>query len=146
MPIYHNARILILSNLQTIGAGDRAAIVPIGQFTIQQFTDLNLARADLGLHALESNEILFMGRHLYNSRSKDGYTTADMVEQICSALHESSVIVASVHMSCMRSMIGRADGYGNTVFDQAVFELTARKPKAELFSVIPKGDTVKPQN
>jgi len=30
------------------------------------------------------------------------------------------------------------------VLDRAIFECTQRKPRAELFSVIPKGDTRKP--
>lgn len=50
------------------------------------------------------------------------------------------------HMTALRSTFGRDDGYGNEVFDEAIFELTARKPKAELYSIIPKGDRNKPKN
>lgn len=49
------------------------------------------------------------------------------------------------HMTALRSTFGRDDGYGNEVFDEAIFELTARKPKAELYSIIPKGDRNKPK-
>ncbi|WP_293730808.1 hypothetical protein [uncultured Actinobacillus sp.] len=40
----------------------------------------------------------------------------------------------------------RHDGYGNLVNDRAILELTAKKPRAELFSVIPKGDSIKPND
>jgi hypothetical protein len=44
----------------------------------------------------------------------------------------------------MQNPNARDDGYGNQVFDRAVFEMTAKKPRAELYSVIPKGDKLKP--
>jgi len=31
------------------------------------------------------------------------------------------------------------------VMDEAIFELTTRKPKAELYSIVPKGDRIKPK-
>ena len=47
-------------------------------------------------------------------------------------------------MTTLENPLGRADGYGNTVHDRAVFECTTKKPRAELFSVMPKGDSRKP--
>ncbi|OAU96701.1 hypothetical protein AO385_0014 [Moraxella catarrhalis] len=47
-------------------------------------------------------------------------------------------------MTAIQSITPRNDGYGNLVTDRAIFELTAKKPRAELFSVIPKGDNNKP--
>ncbi|MFA9487035.1 hypothetical protein LU276_08525 [Moraxella haemolytica] len=44
----------------------------------------------------------------------------------------------------LKSTILRDDGYGNMVWDWAIFEMTAKQPKIELFSVIPKGDDNKP--
>ncbi|WP_256205946.1 MULTISPECIES: hypothetical protein [unclassified Pseudomonas] len=52
----------------------------------------------------------------------------------------------TIHMTALRSTIGRNDGYGNEIYDEAIFELTARKPKAELYSIVPKGDRNKPKN
>ncbi|TAM49722.1 MAG: hypothetical protein EPN57_25020 [Paraburkholderia sp.] len=43
-------------------------------------------------------------------------------------------------MTTVQSTVLRDDGYGAMVRDEAVLELYARKPRAELFSVIPKGD------
>lgn len=85
-----------------------------------------------------------MGRHLFNSRTADGYTIDDMVLQIQSALSEQSLAIVNPKMSTIQAVIGRDDGYGNTVLDQAIFKMTQRKPRAELYSVIPKGDRNKP--
>ncbi|WP_256345048.1 hypothetical protein [Pseudomonas gingeri] len=48
-------------------------------------------------------------------------------------------------MTAVKSTQLRQDGYGNEVMDEAIFELTARKPKAELYSIVPKGDKIKPK-
>ena len=119
-------------------------MIAIGCFSPLQFADVNIARRDAGLHELEINEIIFIGRHLFNSRSADGYSIDDMIDQIESAMSEDSIAVISPHMSCIRRQRARADRYGNQVFDQTIFEMTSRKPRAELFSVIPRGDTNKP--
>lgn len=60
--------------------------------------------------------------------------------QVESALSMTSVVKASPKMTTMQNPVERADGYGNQVRDLAVFELTQRKPRAELYSLIPKGD------
>jgi hypothetical protein len=100
--------------------------------------------ARVGLQKIESREIVFIGRHFYASRAKDGYTIGDMWTQIKAALSAESVVFANPKMTALESPVGRADGYGNTVHDRAIFECTQRKPRAELFSVIPKGDSQKP--
>ena len=43
-------------------------------------------------------------------------------------------------MTALKNPVQRNDGYGNNVNDLGILELTQRKPRAELFSVIPKGD------
>ncbi len=111
----------------------------------QQFNDLNAVRRGLGLHEIESREIVFIGRHIHVSRSKDGYTIDDMILQIESALSAAAVVFANPRMTAMNNSQARADGYGNRVHDRAIFECTQRKPRAELFSVIPKGDDQKPK-
>jgi hypothetical protein len=121
-------------------------MISIGRFTAAQFSEINIARKDFRLPELQSNEIVFIGRHFYEGRSRDGYTIDDMIAQIVSGLDETACVVVSPKMSCLRNLAGRYDGYGNKVFDQAVFEMTSRKPRAELFSIIPRGDNIKPKN
>ena len=119
-------------------------MIAIGEFSEPQFSDLNAVRRGLGLHEIESREIVFIGRHIFVSRDRDGYTIDDMVLQIESALSSVSVVFANPKMTAMNNPQARADGYGNRVHDRAIFECTQRKPRAELFSVIPKGDDQKP--
>lgn len=145
MPLAIDARDRIRANLLAVSRGQRVDIITIGTFTIPQFVMINTARISLDLHPLELNEILFMGKHLHKSRAADNYTIEDMVAQIESALCEGAEVSMSKFMSCLQNPTARADGYGNMVHDRAVFEMTARKPRAELFSVIPKGDVAKPQ-
>ncbi|RLK29119.1 hypothetical protein C7417_5496 [Cupriavidus plantarum] len=71
---------------------------------------------------------------------RDGYTIEDVIVQMRTALDTSAVVQASSKMTTVRSVVPREDGYGNTVQDMAILELTSRKPRAELYSVIPKGD------
>lgn len=144
MPLYADSKTKILTNLQVIASGGRASLVVIGEFTVQQLSDLNVVRRGLKLHEIESREIVFIGRHLYKSRSDDGYTIDDMTLQIESALSPNSIIFANRGMTAMNNPNSRKDGYGNRVFDRAIFECSQQKPRAELFSVIPKRDSQKP--
>ncbi len=144
MPLYKDAEDKIRSNLTKLESGDRAPLTEIGFLTDVQFELMNLHRANFDLHLLEQNEIIFIGRHLYNSRAKDGYTIEDMIDQIASALSAGSVINIGKTWSRIDNMTPRADRYGNAVMDRGVFEMTAKKPRAELFSVMPKGDRNKP--
>jgi hypothetical protein len=120
-------------------------LIAIGEFTAVQFAHINAGRVALDLHELAQNEIVFIGRHIYDSRTKDGYTIKDIVTQIASALCAEAVADIERFMSCIQNPTSRADGYGNAVHDRAIFEMTAKKPRAELFSVIPKGDSKKPK-
>ena len=86
MPLYPDAKTRIVANLEVIAEGGRVALIAVGMFTEQQFADLNAVRRGLSLHEIESREIVFIGRHIYARRSKDGYTVEDMVLQIESAL------------------------------------------------------------
>lgn len=146
MPLYEDAEDKIRFNLLKIQSGEKAPIINIGFLTDTQFEQINILRTTINLHQLEQNEIVFIGRHLFNSRTKDGYTVDDMIEQIVSALSSNSVVDISTSWSRIDNPIARADGYGNSVKDRGIFEMTARKPRAELFSVIPKGDNLKPIN
>lgn len=144
MPLYQGAEEAIRLNLESLRDGQRPPIVPIGFLTDVQFEEINRSRKLLDLHLLEQNEILFMGRHLFQSRSSDGYTIDDMLDQITASLSSVSVVNITHQWSRIDCPTARADRYGNMVFDRGVFEMTARKPRAELFSVIPKGDLRKP--
>lgn len=144
VPLYRDALDRIRSNLEQLSRGEKAPMIAIGAFSPLQFANINTARRDAGLHELEQNEIVFIGRHWYESRVADGYSIDDMIDQIDSVMSGDSIAVVSPKMSCIRRQTARTDRYGNQVFDQAIFEMTNRKPRAELFSVIPRGDTNKP--
>lgn len=144
MPLYDTAEQDMKANLQAISSGQKPPIKPIGRLTQQQFADINAEREILKLPPLENPEVVYMGRHHYKSRSADGYSISDMYEQARSAMSENSEVHASARMTALENPTARADGYGNNVHDRAILELTQRKPRAELFSVIPKGDKNKP--
>lgn len=134
----------IREHLERLGKGERVPMTIIGCFTEVQFAAINVSRAARDLHLLEQNEILFMGRHLHASRTKDGYHIEDIVTQIVSALSADALAHLDSFVSYTQNPNARDDGYGNQVNDRAVFEMTARKPRAELYSVMPKGDNIKP--
>lgn len=145
MPLHHNGRDILRASLETLKEGERPLVVTIGTLTNDQHAAINAYRTKHGLPPLVSPEIVFLGRHLYNSRAvKDGYTIDDILDMIESALADTAGVIASHKMTALRSIRSRPDQYGNHVTDEAVFELTQRRPKAELYSVIPKGDKNKP--
>lgn len=145
MPLYDNAIDTIRTNLEQLQNGERPKFVAIGYFTDEQFAQINEFRLANDLHPLEQNEILYMGRHHYQSRvEKDGYKISDLIQQIENALSENSQVIMAQRMTAIQNQNPRNDGYGNVVNDRAIFELTNKKPRAELFSVIPKGDNIKP--
>jgi urease gamma subunit len=145
MPLYDNALYLIRANLEEIKRGGRVRAVVIGRLTDAQHEAVNEHRAAAGLPALEDPEVVFIGKHVYDSRiARDGYTVDDVVAQIASVMAADAVVTPSAKMTALESATRREDGYGNMVRDRAVLELTQRKPRAELYSVIPKGDTNKP--
>lgn len=143
--LVENALALIKANLLLLQQGKKAPQITIGYFTAKQFEDINLYRETKGLPPLLSNEILYIGRHHYNSRViKDGYNIDDLIAQIESALTNYSEIVITNKGSTLVNKIRRDDGYGNQVEDTAIFEFTAKKPKSELFSIVPRFDDNKP--
>jgi len=146
MPLYANAETLIRANLNQVAQGNRVRAVAIGVLTEVQQVTINSQKAAAGLPLLENPEIIFLGKHTYDSRvARDGYTIEDVITQIKFALAASARVVESVKMTAIKSTHLRADGYGNEVLDEAVFELMTRKPRAELYSIVPKGDKFKPK-
>ncbi len=142
MPLYDNAIDTIRANLEQLQNGKRPRFQAIGKLTDEQLETINQKQIEKGFPVVQCNEILYMGRHHYESRViRDGYQINDLIKQIESSLAESSVIENN---KVLKSTVLRDDGYGNMVEDWAVFEMTAKRPKMELFSVIPKGDNNKP--
>lgn len=146
MPLNTDLIAKITAHLERVSNGERLAPIDIGELTAQQFSAINLGRAQHGLPAVDSPVIVYSGRHHFESRLKDGYVIADMIVQLHSGLGEHSVVRIGQRTTLLRNPVGRQDGYGNLVFDEIVLELLARKPKAEAFSAIPRGDKGGPAN
>lgn len=141
MPLYDNADNAIRELLRRIARGERVQLIPVGCLTSAQHDAINHALARANLPGLDNPEILLLGRHMYRSRvTRDCYSIEDVIRQVRAALASTSVVHRSSSMTTLTSTVKRADGYGANVVDTAILELTARKPKAELFSVVPKGD------
>lgn len=145
MPLNNNARDILRASLEMLAQGERPLVTTIGFLTVNQHADINACRTNYGLSKLVSPEVVFLGRHLYESRAiKDGYSIDDILDQIESAMSDVAIVIATHKMTALRNTTTRNDRYGNQVIDEAVFELTQHRPKAELYSVIPKGDRKKP--
>jgi len=69
----------------------------------------------------------------------------DVLNQIESAMDEKPEIIANSYMTALRNPEARLDRFGNCVQDEIIFECTRYRPTPELFSVIPKGDKIKPK-
>jgi hypothetical protein len=69
----------------------------------------------------------------------------DVIEQIESAMDEASEVIANDYMTAIRNPVARADRLGNLVNDEAILECSRYRPNPDIFSVIPKGDRIKPQ-
>jgi hypothetical protein len=147
MPLDDNAAELILQQLHRIERGERVGLLEIGELTSAQFEEIVRLKRELGHEPPGSSRLVYLGRHHYDSRvRRDGYTIGDLVLQLEAALAESSTIEIAKHMTAVVSASERVDGYGNSVRDRAILELQARKPRAEVYSAIPKGDRVSPRN
>jgi len=145
MPLFGNARTLIRANLDAIKRGEKAPLVVIGTLTELQLAVINQARKASN-HPPIVAEVLFIGRHVYRSRiERDGYTSEDVIEQIASGMDAAAIVLMDQTMTTMENPEPRADRYGNSVRDRVVLECSARHPKPELFSVIPRGDHIKPK-
>jgi hypothetical protein len=144
MPLSANARNLIRANLEEIQNGGKVRPIVIGSLTVAQLTAINTSREADGQPPMVA-EVVFFGAHVYRSRVLgDGYTIEDIIDQITSAMDNGSVVISTSHLTAMENPNRRADRYGNQVRDRAVFECTARHPRPELYSVMPKGDVNKP--
>jgi hypothetical protein len=111
----------------------------------QQLNAINQERLARGYPPIEA-EVVFLGQHIFNSRVKrDSYSIDDVIDQIASAMDAASVARETFRGTTLESLGKREDQYGNRVRDLAVLECSARHPRPELFSIIPKGDVNKPK-
>lgn len=146
MPLYSNAEKIIREHLELVRLGKRPLRVTIGELSRSQLDSLNLQREKAGFEPL-SGLVFFRGKHVYDRRIvDDGYTVEDVIDQIRSAFSEASTAHLSPKMSSLRNPVAREDRYGNHVKDEVALECFANHPRAELFSVIPKGDKNKPSS
>ena len=144
MPLFENARALILKNLMKLHRGRTAWPVAIGCLTDTQLSMLNAERAGRNFKAMTAR-VLLVGAHIYESRvRRDGYSFDDVILQIESALHHTAMFTPGPSMSEIVSCSERDDGYGNRVIDTAVLGCDSKYPHSELYSIIPKRDHVKP--
>jgi hypothetical protein len=146
MPLSEGALDAVCAQLEAIARGERVHIITIGDLLPDQVALLNRLRESLGLPIVGS-ELVFLGRHIYRSRiAQDGYTVADVRAQLASALHETALVqITGRSSTIMQATSFREDGRGNQVRDEAVFELSSRTPRIEVYSVIPKGDKIRPR-
>ena len=130
--------------MEQIRDGQKPKLVVIGTLTANQLAEINANRHVQELPPI-IGEVVFVGKHIYKSRVvQDGYTIEDVLDQIVSAMECVAVVVQTLKMTGMENPTPRLDRYGNHVRDRAVFECSARHPRPELLSVMPKGDTIKP--
>jgi hypothetical protein len=144
VPLYDDACARIKRQLEQIADGRRVQVIEIGYLTFQQHQHVRELRREAGLGHVEQPAIVYVGRHHFASRARQGYTIEDMVRQIEACTDANAEVLMSRGMTILRSVVLRSDGYGNQVRDRGVFELTHHKPRIELFSVIPRGDVISP--
>jgi hypothetical protein len=147
MPLYENAAALVRANLETIQSGRKARAVAIGTLTDVQLEAINQHRlAHNAFLPLIVAEVVFIGAHVYRGRiEREHYTIDDVVAHIVSAMSEASAFIGNLPMQAIENPTPRKDRLGNTIHDRAVFECMSRHPRPELYSVIPKGDHIKPE-
>jgi hypothetical protein len=98
MPLFDSAVALIRLQLEEIQKGNRVKAILIGTLTPTQLGIINAERNRESQPPI-TEEVIFLGKHLYQSRvAKDGYTIDDVIDQIISAMDQTSVVMASPKM------------------------------------------------
>ena len=145
MPLSEEAPALIRANLEQLQIGNRVRLVAIGTLTATQLGAINAERRACGYPPMVA-EVVFIGRHVYESRIvRDGYSIEDVIDQIASGMDAAAVVFPTASMTAMENSAPRIDRCGNTIRDRVIFECSTRHPRPELFSVVPKGDSIKPK-
>lgn len=123
----------------------KSKLIVIGELTDDQLAAVNRSLATQGRPQAIA-EVVFYGFHTYKSRIlKDGYTIEDALDQIESAMEDTSVGLKNPHTTGIENPIRRFDRYGNEVQDRAIFECSDYHPRLQLYSVIPRFDKNKPK-
>jgi len=147
MGLNQDAEHLIRTNLELAArsfgleraARPRQPIVRIGELSAAQLAQINQQRQEEELPPVVA-EVLFDGRHMYESRCiEDGYTIDDVIEMVLNAFNDQAR-VAPGWSTVLISSTTRVNRAGKTIRDEAVFECHGRLPHPELRSVIPRGD------
>lgn len=145
MPLYPNAKDLIRKNLQAIAVGERVPRIAVGRLTETQIAAVNAQQSTQSL-PLSIDEVVFVGRHIHKRRILgDGYSIEEVIDQIESALGEGSQVIANEYMTAVKNPVARRDRLGNLVHDEVILECSRYRPNPDIFSVVPKGDKIKPQ-
>ena len=145
MPLYPNAKYLIRKNLEALQAGQRVPRVTVGKLTKTQIEAVNAQQAAEEL-PLSIDEVVFVGRHIYKRRIlEEEYRIDDVIDKIESAMSERSEVIANEYMTAIKNPVARADRIGNLVHDEAILECSKYRPNPDIFSVMPKGDKIKPK-
>jgi hypothetical protein len=145
MPLAPDALQLIRQNLEQLAKGERPKTITIGNLTPDQLVAIN-AYWEMYEFPPISGEMFFIGKHVYESRIVgDGYSIDDVLDQISSAFDPTALVINSQKMTAIKNPVKRGDRYGNWVNDEAVLECWRHNPRSQLFSVVPRGDRIKPR-
>ena len=149
MALYENARELMRANLESAAiwwASERSArkrqpMVRIGALSPEQVTTINRQRKDEADLPAVVAEVLFDGRHMYESRClEDRYTIDDVLDMVEASFQDTSA-VGPGWSTILISVTPRVNADGRTIRDEAVFECHGKfLPHPELRTVIPRGD------
>lgn len=146
MPLHADAEALIRKNLEALRDGKRVKPVSVGTLTADQLATINKYRTKKQQLPPIEADVLFFGSHIYERRVEtDEYSIDDVIDQIQSAFRDTSAVING-KMTALKNSTKRADRYGNSVSDEVVLECSRKYPKAELFSVVPRGDKIKPKD
>jgi hypothetical protein len=144
MALNADAEARIRNNLEALRDGKRVKPVSVGTLTAAQLAVINNYREKKHQLPPIEADVVFFGSHIYERRiATDGYSIDDVIDQIQSAFRDTSRVINGT-MTALRNPTNRADRYGNSVRDEVVLECSRKYPKAELYSVVPRGDNTKP--
>jgi hypothetical protein len=140
MPLYDNAERLIRGNIAMIKRGKKPDAVVIGYLMDAQVEAINTYRRSRNWEPIE-RDVVFVGTHVYQSRVvQDGYSEDDLLAQIKSAFSATCRYIPTQKMTVLRNPASRESGYGCRVRDELTLECSTKFPRAELFSVVLRGD------
>ena len=126
MPLFDNARRKMRINLEEIQEGWHPKKILIGTLTQEQLAAINALKLRHEL-PLITEEITFVGRHIYENRVlQNSYTIEDVLDQIYSGMQPSSTIVEEGWMVGLRNPTKRADRYGKQVNDTVIFKCSLK--------------------